>query len=152
MKRTIALALVLVVAAACGQATTPTTVPAGGGMAMCAPEVPDCVDVVVVEPGGDVAIPTGNAVNPEPVTEAAFIGTEGNQVLFSVWMGVEPCDVIDRVEVTETATEVDVEIFRGVGDIAATCIALAVERTVIAELEAPLGDRILTLSGVEIAR
>ncbi len=96
-------------------------------------------------------MPTGNAINPQPVTEARVISTEGNEVRFGVEMGVEPCDVIDRVEVTETDTSVDVRIFRGVGDIAATCIAIAVERIVVAELDAPLGDRALTLSGVEIA-
>ena len=99
----------------------------------------------------EITVPTGNAINPQPVTEARVISTEGNEVRFGVEMGVEPCDVIDRVEVTETDTSVDVRIFRGVGDIAATCIAIAVERIVVAELDAPLGDRALTLSGVEIA-
>ena len=96
-------------------------------------------------------MPTGNAVNPQPVTEATVVSTDGNEVRFAVWMGVEPCDVIDRVEVTETGSSVDVEIFRGVGDVAATCIAIAVERIVVAELDAPLGDRVLSLSGVELA-
>jgi len=64
---------------------------------------------------------------------------------------VEPCDVIHSVTVTETATSVDVEILRGVGDIAATCVAMAVERTVVVFLEAPLGDRAVTLSGVALS-
>lgn len=119
---------------------------------MCAEGVTDCDDIVIETPnGGDVAVPTGNAVNPMPVTEATVISAEGNELRFSVWMGVEPCDVIDRVEVTETESSVDVEIFRGVGDIAATCVAMAVERTVVAELEAPLGNRTLTLAGIELA-
>jgi len=100
---------------------------------------------------GEMAIPTGDAVNPQPITEATVVSTDGNEVRFAVWMGLEPCDVIDRVEVTETDASVEVEIFRGTGDIAATCVAMAVERIVVAELDAPLGARVLILSGVELA-
>lgn len=153
MKKISILVLAMFVVAACGgtAGTSPTT--SGDGMAMCAEGVTDCVDVIVDSPtGGDVAVPTGNAVNPQPVTEATVVSADGNEVRFSVLMGVEPCDVIDRVEVTETDSSVDVEIFRGVGDIAATCVAMAVERIVVADLAAPLGDRVLTLSGVELAR
>jgi hypothetical protein len=125
------------VLAACGQAPAATT------------DSPDSANPAV---DLDIAIPTGQAVNPQPVTEATVVDASGNEVLFSVTMGVEPCDVIDRIEVVETATSVDVKIFRGVGDIAATCIAIAQERGALAELDAPLGDRLLTLNGVEIAR
>jgi hypothetical protein len=102
--------------------------------------------------GDDVAVPTGNAANPQPVTDALLdeVSPDGTELRFKMWMGVEPCDVIDSVNVVETATGVDVEILRGVGDIAATCIALAVERTVVVELDAPLGDRVVTLSGVAL--
>ena len=123
---------------ACGDGAASTTTPSA----------------VVIEDGdgadGDVAVPTGNAVNPQPVTDAILdeASPEGTELRFKLWMGVEPCDVIDSVTVAETATTVDVEILRGVGDIAATCIAVAVERTVIVGLEAPLGDRVVTLSGL----
>ena len=126
---------------ACGGSAVTTTAPSA----------------VVIEDGdgagGDVAVPTGNAVNPQPVTDAILdeASPEGTELRFKLWMGVEPCDVIDSVTVTETATAVDVEILRGVGDIAATCIALAVERTVVVDLEAPLGNRAVTLSGLAIS-
>ena len=108
--------------------------------------------IVITDPStGNVVIPTGNAVNPVPLTDATLVEVDGNLVRLSAWMGVEPCDVIDRVEVTETDTTVDIEIFRGVGDIAATCIAIAVERIIEVELDTPLGDRTLTLSGVELS-
>ncbi len=152
MKRISLLMLVLFVLAACGEVSGNATAPGGDGLAMCAPGVTDCVDVVIEDPTtGEVAVPTGNAVNPQPITEATVVSSGGNEVRFAVWMGVEPCDVIDRVEVTETDASVDVEIFRGTGDIAATCVAMAVERIVVAELGAPLGDRVLTLSGIELA-
>ncbi|MGI8518176.1 MAG: hypothetical protein ACR2ME_07545 [Acidimicrobiia bacterium] len=143
--------LVLFILAACGGVSGNTTEPGANGLAMCAPGVPDCVDVVIEDPTtGEVAVPTGNAVNPQPITEATVVSSDGNEVRFAVWMGVEPCDVIDRVEVTETDANVDVEIFRGTGDIAATCVAMAVERIVVVELAAPLGNRLLTLSGVAL--
>ena len=102
--------------------------------------------------GDDVAVPTGGAVNFQPVTDAVLgpILDEDTRLRFKVWMGVEPCDVIHSVSVIETATTVDVEILRGVGDIAATCVAMAVERTVVVDLEAPLGDRAVTLSGAAV--
>jgi hypothetical protein len=146
--------------AACGGAVAPTTTaPSEGLLDMCAEGVTDCVDVVI-EPGTDsgsgtdesIAVPTGNAVNPQPVTEAALdaASADETELRFKLWMGVEPCDVIDRVEVTETVDSVDVQIFRGVGDIAATCVAMAVEKTVVVNLDAPLGDRAVTLGGVPI--
>ena len=141
--------------AACGGTSAATTARSDGSLGICAPGVPDC-SVVIEEGGeesGDVAVPTGNAVNPQPVTDAILGPTspEGTELRFKLWMGVEPCDVIHSVNVTETDTTVDVEILRGVGDIAATCIALAVERTVVVDLEAPLGNRAVTLSGVAIS-
>ena len=122
---------------------------------MCAPGATDCVDVIVEDEseGGDVAVPTGNAVNPQPVTDAILdeASPEGTELRFKMWMGVAPCDVIHSVTVIETATTVDVEILRGVADIAATCVAMAVERTVVVDLQAPLGDREVTLSGVALS-
>lgn len=153
-------AIGVLVLAACGGAVAATTsAPSDGSLGMCAEGVTDCVDVVI-EPGTDpdssgdesIAVPTGNAINPQPVTEATLdaVSVDETELRFKLWMGVEPCDVIDRVEVTETADAVDVQIFRGVGDIAATCVAMAVEKTVLVNLDGPLGDRVLTLGGVPV--
>ena len=145
----------LLLIAACGGTTAATAAPSDGSLGMCAPGVPDCVDVIVEDgtgSGGDVAVPTGNAVNPQPVTDAVLdaVSPEATEIRLKMWMGVEPCDVIHSVNVIETATTVDVEILRGIGDIAATCVAMAVERTVVVNLDAPLGDRAVTLSGVAL--
>ncbi|MBA3360440.1 MAG: hypothetical protein H0T94_03030 [Acidimicrobiia bacterium] len=139
MKHLSKLVRALFVLAACGGTSSPSTTAASGDDGLANPN------------NGEMAIPTGDAVNPQPITEATVVSTDGNEVRFAVWMGLEPCDVIDRVEVTETDASVDVEIFRGTGDIAATCVAIAVERIVVAELDAPLGARVLILSGVELA-
>ena len=138
---------------ACGGGTASTTTPPGDSLGMCAPGVTDCVDVVIEDGNGDIAVPTGNAVNPQPVTDAVLdeVSPEGTELRFKLWMGVEPCDVIHSVTVTETPSSVDVEILRGVGDIAATCVAMAVERTVVVGLEAPLGDRAVTLAGQAVS-
>jgi len=142
--------------AACGGNAASTTAPSGNSLGMCAPGVTDCVDVVIEDgtgEGGEVAVPTGNAQNPQPVTDAVLeeASAEATELRFKMWMGVEPCDVIHSVEVVETETSVDVEILRGVGDIAATCVAMAVERTVVVTLDAPLGDRVVNLSGVALS-
>jgi hypothetical protein len=57
---------------------------------------------------------------------------------------------LHSVEVTETADSVDLEVLHGAIDPAAICPAIAMERIIVAELQAPLGDRTLTLSGVEL--
>ena len=147
------LPIIALAVAACGGTATSTS--ASSSLGMCAAGTPDCVDVIVEDGGSEgeeIAQPTGNAVNPQPVTDAVLDPTDPQslELRFKTWMGVEPCDVIHSVNVTETATTVDVEILRGVGDIAATCIAMAVERTVVVELDAPLGDRAVTLSGVAV--
>ena len=159
-KRYLSLLLMAVMAlSACGgtaATTTTPTEPSGDALGMCAEGVTDCVDVIVEDGNGsdeDVVVPTGNAVNPQPVTDAVLdhAPSDGTELRFKMWMGVEPCDVVHSVNVIETATSVDVEILRGVGDIAATCVAMAVERTVVVSLDAPLGDRAVTLSGVALA-
>ena len=157
MRRTnLFLGLVSILLVACG-AASPSGSTGASSLGTCAADIPDCVDVVGEGAGSvtgpEVVVPTGNALNPQPVTDAVFAGAsaDGTELRFTLWMGVEPCDVIDRVEVVETATAVDVQIMRGVGDPAATCVAMAVERTVVVDLEAPLGDRALTLSGVAVA-
>ncbi|HJU82066.1 MAG TPA: hypothetical protein VJ796_09995 [Acidimicrobiia bacterium] len=147
--RTFFLIVLIISTLACGQAGPPEE---DDGLGMCAPGVTDCVDVVI-EDGetGEAAEPTGNAQDPTPITEGEFLGAEGNEVRVRVWTGVEPCDTLHSVEVTETADSVDLEVLHGAIDPAAICPAIAMERIIVAQLQAPLGDRTITLSGVELA-
>lgn len=147
--RTFFLAVLIIASIACGQAAPSEE---GDGLGMCAPGVTDCVDVVIEDvETGEAAEPTGNAQDPTPITEGEFLGAEGNEVRVRVWTGVEPCDTLHSVEVTETADSVDLEVLHGAIDPAAICPAIAMERIIVAQLQAPLGDRTLTLSGVELA-
>lgn len=138
--------LTLLVVAACGDAAGPgTTTP---------PVTTNPVGDQVIGDDGivwRVVTPTGTALNPQPISEAQVISIEENVVALGIYMGVEPCSVIDGVEIDETADAVDIQIFAGTGDPAATCIAIAEARAVVMVLDAPLGDRALTLSGAPLA-
>jgi hypothetical protein len=68
---------------------------------------------------------------------------DSNTLIVIFWSGVEPCNVLDRVEIEETARDVTITLYEGsdpqMGD--AACIELAVKKAVEVELEEPLGDR-----------
>lgn len=88
----------------------------------------------------------------QPITGGEFVSAEGNEVTIRVWMGAEPCDVFHGFVVTETATGVDIAATRFTPDPTLICPAIALERLITAQLDAPLGDRDLTISGIEIVR
>jgi hypothetical protein len=144
------LAVLMFAALACGGPAAPPDTTGDDGLGMCAPGVTDCVDVVIENSEGEAAEPTGNAQNPTPITEGEFLGAEGNEVRVRVWTGVEPCDTLHGVEVTETAESVDLAILHGAVDPSAICPAIAMEQIIVARLQAPLSDRSLTISGVEL--
>lgn len=59
------------------------------------------------------------------------------------WSGVEPCSVLDSVEVEESDEEVTITLYEGhdpnATDVA--CIEIAMKKAVDVELSRPLGDR-----------
>ena len=55
--------------------------------------------------------------------------------------GVEECEGLDRVEVDETANRVAVSLFVGRVPEAEVCIEIAVLKSVIVRVDAPIGDR-----------
>ena len=68
---------------------------------------------------------------------------DGSSVTVRFYSGVEPCNVLDRVEVAETDASVTITLYEG-SDPArpgAACIELAVLKAVTVELDRPLGDR-----------
>ena len=105
---------------------------------MCVEGATDCNDMVIE--------------GPQLITGGEFVGAEGNEVISPPVDGAEPCDVLDQVAVTESETSVELTITRHAPDPALICLAIAREQLVTASLEAPLGERVLTVSGVEVVR
>jgi len=91
----------------------------------------------VVEPAGDTV---GARARPWDSFEVTDDGTT-LEILF--WSGVEPCYVLDRVELDKTDTTVTVTLYEGSDasqpDMA--CIDIAVTKLVRVALDQPLGQR-----------
>ncbi|WP_182898110.1 hypothetical protein [Microbispora sp. H10830] len=88
--------------------------------------------------------PAGPTLNPRKVPWESATPTEDGRSLDVVWWsGVEPCNVLDRVEVTETAREVTVTLYEGQDRRSpdAVCIAIAIMKTTKVQLKAPLDGR-----------
>lgn len=161
--RRIALALLLATTllAGCagGDAAAPaTSAPAGGGEdgstgsgeVLCPEPTPGSLP----EPGCEPTPGTGQeaelvtprpgmaGTRPIPWTGAEPIG-DGATLRVTWISGVEPCQVLDRVEVAETETEVQVTLVEGSDPASpdAVCIELGVSKAVEVDLSAPLGER-----------
>ncbi|MFF5209944.1 hypothetical protein [Streptosporangium sp. NPDC000396] len=99
------------------------------------------------EPTGDEPKPTwpkGHTVNPRKVRWLTAKRTKDARNLQIVWWsGVEPCFVLDRVSVKETAKQVTVTLWEGPSSKAKNmaCIAVAVQKVTVVKLKAPLGKR-----------
>ena len=75
--------------------------------------------------------------------DSATVNGDGTSVTIDFVSGVEPCAVLDRVDVGYGADAVTITLFEGrdpnAGDVA--CIEIAVFKRVIVQLDEPLGDR-----------
>ena len=138
---------------------TPTgggTMPGSGGVSggTCAIGVPDCNDMALG--GGD---PTGEPqiVEPRPgmdnvrptAFDTATIGDDDTTLTILFWSGVEPCSVLDHVDVSYGADAVTVTLFQGsdpnAGQVA--CIDIAVQKQVTITLDEPLAGRAIVDGG-----
>ncbi|HEV7453026.1 MAG TPA: hypothetical protein VGO16_16905 [Pseudonocardiaceae bacterium] len=81
-------------------------------------------------------------VRPVPWDRAEPV-TGGRALLVSWWSGVEPCQVLDRVEVQERAPEVVVTLYEGHDPAQpdVECIDIAMEKTTLVKLDTSLGAR-----------
>ncbi len=81
-------------------------------------------------------------VRPVPFESAVPEG-DGTRVRVTWWSGVEPCYVLDHVDVAEDAAAVVITVYEGrdpaAGDVA--CIELAVQKSTLVTLVEPLGKR-----------
>ena len=119
---------------------------------VCAIQHPDCGDIQIGS--GD----TGNLpparpqiVEPRPGMEnvrpsafdTATIGADDRTLTITFWSGVEPCAVLDHVDVDYGDDAVTVTLFQGsdpnAGDVA--CIEIAVLKQVTITLDQTLADR-----------
>jgi hypothetical protein len=131
---------------------TATTLRPAAPSTTLAPDTPVSTVVPPPAPSTTVAPGPGQPQRVEPVPGAtdlrkqAFQSTApaGAQSLaVRFWNGVEPCYVLGRVDVTETAEKVTVTLWTGTGPGAAgmACIQMAGYYEVIVQLQAPLGVR-----------
>lgn len=94
--------------------------------------------------------PSGGYTTPRPGQEdvrarpwdSAEVAEDDVTVTITWWTGVEPCSVLDRVEVHESANKVVITLYEGnaPGDEGA-CPAIAVEKRTQVKLSAPVAGR-----------
>jgi len=103
-------------------------------------------------PGDDLG-PSGGAqpVEPRPGMadvhpigfDKAIVGHDGASVTIFFWSGVEPCYVLDHVDVSYGEDAITVTLFEGhdpsAGDVA--CIEIAQLKSTVVQLDQPVGDR-----------
>jgi hypothetical protein len=98
----------------------------------------------VVGDGAQVVEPTPGmaGVRSRPF-DHAVAADDGRSVTVSFWSGVEPCYVLDHVDVVDGADRVTITLFEGhdpsAGDVA--CIEIALLKEVVVPLDEPLGGR-----------
>ena len=108
--------------------------------------VPPTTPATTIAPGGSQPkrvepVPGATNLRKHAFQSAAPAGAQSVAVRF--WNGVEPCYVLGRVDVTETAEKVTITLWTGSGPGAAgmACIQMAAYYEVIVQLQAPLGTR-----------
>jgi hypothetical protein len=86
--------------------------------------------------------PGMSGVNPTAFDEAV-VGKDGTTLTIFFWSGVEPCYVLDHVDVDSGPGAITVTLFQGhdasAGDVA--CIDIALLKKVVVQLDEPVGDR-----------
>jgi hypothetical protein len=75
--------------------------------------------------------------------DKAVVGDDGRTLTIFFWSGVEPCYVLDHVDVDYGPSAITVTLFEGhdasAGDVA--CIEIALVKKVVVQLDEPVGDR-----------
>jgi hypothetical protein len=73
----------------------------------------------------------------------AVVNDDGTSITVFFWSGVEPCYVLDHVDVEYGAGAITITLFEGhdasAGDVA--CIEIALLKKVVVELDEPTGGR-----------
>ncbi|GAA2868008.1 hypothetical protein GCM10010517_27710 [Streptosporangium fragile] len=131
-----------------GCGTTPdTAATADGPSRPVSHTVPSTPAAPQADPTGGAPKPTrpeGGTENPRKVGWlTATPSKDGRSLRVVWWSGVEPCNVLDRVTVRETARKVTVTLWEGpsakVQNVA--CIEIAIKKVTTVKLKKPLGNR-----------
>jgi hypothetical protein len=74
--------------------------------------------------------------------DSATVSDDGRTVTIDFWSGVEPCYVLDHVDVAYGGAVI-ITLFEGTAptDEPVACIEIAVAKRVVITLDEPLGDR-----------
>ncbi len=103
-------------------------------------------DPVVTDPsqGAQKVEPTPGMSDVYPrAFDKAVVGDDGRTLTIFFWSGVEPCYVLDHVDVDYGPGAITVTLFEGhdasAGDVA--CIEIALLKKVVVQLDEPVGDR-----------
>jgi len=114
----------------------------------------DCDDMVgapgddgkIMDPGDGAKLvePTPAMAGVQPhVFDHAVVSDDGTSVTVVFWSGVEPCYVLDHVDVDYGVRTVTITLYEGhdpnAGDVA--CIEIALLKKVVVQLDEPVGDR-----------
>jgi hypothetical protein len=119
--------------------------PGAPGGTLCAIQNPDCHDTDFGgSPDPQIVQPRPGMVDVRPTGfDTAKIGDDDRTLTINFWSGVEPCYVLDHVDVSYTDDAVTVTLFQGsdptAGDVA--CIEIAMLKQVTITLDQPLAGR-----------
>jgi hypothetical protein len=103
-------------------------------------------DPVVTNPydGAQKVEPTPGMSDVYPrAFDKVVVGNDGRTLTIFFWSGIEPCYVLDHVDVSYGPGAITVTLFEGhdasAGDVA--CIEIALIKKVVVQLDEPVGDR-----------
>ena len=126
----------------CGEQVTGTGPDATVSYTPC----PGDEDPIVTDPydGAQRVEPTPGMSDVYPrIFDKVVVRDGGTRVTVYFWSGVEPCYVLDHVDVEYGAGAITITLFEGhdasVGDVA--CIEIALLKKVVIQLDEPVGDR-----------
>ncbi|MBP2707287.1 hypothetical protein JOL79_26235 [Microbispora sp. RL4-1S] len=149
--RKIWLAALLTLAVACGETPSDTTASAPSAPPTHTPAPPPASTTPgapgpasAPAPAPSLVTPAGHTVRTRKVRWLdATPSADGRSLEIVWWSGVEPCNVLDRVEVAETPKTVTVTLYEGTDprspDVA--CIDIALKKRTAVALKAPLDGR-----------
>jgi hypothetical protein len=96
---------------------------------------PTPVDPAAGQPA--IVVPKPGQKNPHPVRPMTLqASVDGRHVLVKVswYSGVEPCNVLDSVNVVRSGTDIAISLMEGSSDLAAMCIEIAQLKATIVDL------------------